>query len=50
MACKGSSSSAEIMATAQIKSWSRLLRRYASMLTVAMMSSFSRARGSEMIR
>jgi hypothetical protein len=50
MACKGSSSSAEIMATAQIKSWSRLLRRYASMLTVTMMSSFSRARGSEMIR
>jgi hypothetical protein len=26
------------------------VRRYASMLTVAMMSSFSRARGSEMIR
>jgi hypothetical protein len=50
MACKGSSPSAEIMATDQIQPWSRLLDRYASMLTVAMMSLFSRARGSEMIR
>jgi ABC-type sulfate transport system permease component len=50
MACERSRLSAEILVTAQIKSWSRLLGRYGSMLTVAMMSSFSRARGSEMIR